>query len=364
MSEYNTIASAMSELSDCVDTAERNLSRTRRARRAAWKSPTLTNSWAVFGAAPTYEQIGYALDNDGYVHLKGLLKSGASGTSAFTLPTGYRPVRDTQVAIAASGGLAYVLIGVDGTVKPTNSTNSAVLTYASLSGVSFRLREGDGEVPLGTHDLTYEHYPLTTSQPASARVDLSGMTNLSGVVKWGTAPSTTNNNIFRVRQDLGLHWRNIFYAYVSGATSGLTRVDIVHDICSYISGISPTNYMILNSIKWPSPDLFLTSFSNATYSAGVSNYTTVPTYQTGIRAVKDTMGRCWVGGIVNTTNNTLNSAVAVLPVGYRPTSRIVMTAMGNNAYVPMNIYNDGSITLNAAGTSPMMINHCFWLDNG
>ena len=107
MNDYSTIASALSELNDCVETTERNLSRTRRARRAAWKTPTFTNSWVNFGASPTYELAGYALDNDGYVHLKGLIKTGATATSAFTLPVGYRPVRDMQVAIAASGGLAY-----------------------------------------------------------------------------------------------------------------------------------------------------------------------------------------------------------------------------------------------------------------
>jgi hypothetical protein len=317
-----------------------------------------------FGASPTYELAGYALDNDGYVHLKGLIKTGATATSAFTLPVGYRPVRDMQVAIAASGGLAYVLIGADGTVKPTNSTSSAVATYASLSGVSFRVREGEGEVPLGTHDTTYEHYPLSTSQPATARVDLSGIVNLSGVVKWTTAPAATNNNIFRVRQDLGTHWRMNFPAYSSGTTNGLTRIDVAHDVFSYVVGVSPTNYMVLNGIKWPSPDLLLTSFSTATLSAGATPYTSVPTYPTVLRVVKDMMGRCWIGGIVNTTNNANGNSIAVLPSGYRPTSRIIMTGMSNNAYTPINVYSDGTVTFNATGASPVIINHCFWLDNG
>ncbi|KKK52619.1 hypothetical protein LCGC14_3103070, partial [marine sediment metagenome] len=53
-----------------------------------WIAPTLLNSWVNYAA--TYDTTGYMKDGFGFVHLKGLVKSGVAGT-IFTLPVGYRP---------------------------------------------------------------------------------------------------------------------------------------------------------------------------------------------------------------------------------------------------------------------------------
>jgi hypothetical protein len=61
------------------------------ARRSgeAWTAVTFTNSWADYGS--TYAPAAYRKDAQGYVHLRGLIKSGTLGSAAFTLPAGFRP---------------------------------------------------------------------------------------------------------------------------------------------------------------------------------------------------------------------------------------------------------------------------------
>lgn len=54
----------------------------------AWITPTLLNNW-VEGTAWTAPK--YMKDNFGFVHMKGSIKNGLSGSIAFTLPIGYRP---------------------------------------------------------------------------------------------------------------------------------------------------------------------------------------------------------------------------------------------------------------------------------
>lgn len=55
----------------------------------AWVIPTFTNGWTNYHA--TWSQARYAKLRGGYVYMEGLIMGGANGTSAFTLPVGYRP---------------------------------------------------------------------------------------------------------------------------------------------------------------------------------------------------------------------------------------------------------------------------------
>ncbi|QDP44227.1 hypothetical protein KGG70_gp57 [Streptomyces phage Celia] len=58
------------------------------ANDTGWITPTLINSWVVYGSpytAPAYRKI------NGRVFLKGLVKNGSVGFSIFILPVGFRP---------------------------------------------------------------------------------------------------------------------------------------------------------------------------------------------------------------------------------------------------------------------------------
>jgi hypothetical protein len=99
----------------------------------AWIAATLGNGWVNVGG---YATAGYMKDPLGFVHLKGVIGTGASGTTAFTLPAGYRPGAS---GLHSGGGInvtaptaVVVYIGSDGTVSPYYSAGSS-----GLSGITF-----------------------------------------------------------------------------------------------------------------------------------------------------------------------------------------------------------------------------------
>lgn len=96
-------------------------------------APTLLNSWVNSGGSS--QTAGYWKDPFGDVHLQGLIKDGTVGTSAFTLPLGYRPTKNETFAVIANGSANFVGVNSDGTV-PISVTASNV--YVSLAGITFR----------------------------------------------------------------------------------------------------------------------------------------------------------------------------------------------------------------------------------
>jgi hypothetical protein len=97
--------------------------------------PAFTNSWVNYGSS--YNTAGYMKDSLGFVHLKGLIKSGTIGSSALTLPAGYRPAKYEIFAPANVNTIAAGRLNLqtDGTVVPASpSTNG----WVSLDGVVFK----------------------------------------------------------------------------------------------------------------------------------------------------------------------------------------------------------------------------------
>lgn len=101
-----------------------------------WTAPTLLNSWVNAGSGRP--NAGYLLDAIGYVHVQGRVKSGASGTTAFQLPPGFRPFDSLEFPVVASNAaataidIAYLLIDSSGNVQPNDNTNTAVTTFCDL----------------------------------------------------------------------------------------------------------------------------------------------------------------------------------------------------------------------------------------
>lgn len=91
---------------------------------AAWIAPTLVNSWVNVGG--TAATAGYLKDPIGFVHLRGRIHGGTSGSTAFTLPAGYRPsATDYYSGVIATGASpGYVVIEADGTVLVGSGSGS------------------------------------------------------------------------------------------------------------------------------------------------------------------------------------------------------------------------------------------------
>lgn len=98
-----------------------------------WIAPTLVNSWINYGAP--YDVAGYRKDSFGFVHLKGLIKSGTAtaGTVLFTLPAGYRPGATGLFDAQSNGSLGRVDVNSSGQVTIQVGTNA----WISLNGITF-----------------------------------------------------------------------------------------------------------------------------------------------------------------------------------------------------------------------------------
>lgn len=101
----------------------------------AWNAPTLLNSWVNFAGG--YLAAGYYRDAMGVVHLRGMIKSGVVGSSAFDLPAGYRPTAQTRFACESNSGHGVVVVqSATGSVVPGVGSNA----WFSLDGITFDTR--------------------------------------------------------------------------------------------------------------------------------------------------------------------------------------------------------------------------------
>lgn len=95
----------------------------------AWTAPTLQNGWTNSGGVN--QTAAYRLNSrTGNVEIVGLITGGASGTAAFTLPAGFRPVAGN--AFATQGG-GTVVVTAAGLVIVTPGGGASIW----LNGVTF-----------------------------------------------------------------------------------------------------------------------------------------------------------------------------------------------------------------------------------
>ena len=98
-----------------------------------WLNAATVNSWTLYASG--YAPAGYAKDNNNVVHLRGGISGGSSGSTAFTLPVGYRPNHYLFLPIyTVSGSVGSVEITPAGAVEPFGSSASS---YTGLDGISF-----------------------------------------------------------------------------------------------------------------------------------------------------------------------------------------------------------------------------------
>lgn len=95
-----------------------------------WIAPTLQNSWVNYDS--NHAQAGYMKDSEGFVHLRGLIKSGSTG-NIFVLPAGFRHSKHTHFPTVSNGTFAYLRVDQNGQVSATGYNN----TWLSMDGVTF-----------------------------------------------------------------------------------------------------------------------------------------------------------------------------------------------------------------------------------
>lgn len=97
--------------------------------------PAFVGTWTNYGSG--YEVASFYRDPFGRVHLSGLVKSGTSGTTIFSLPGGYRP-RARELFVIDTGNPGDTLGRIDVTATGDVIHISGGTTYVQLHGISFR----------------------------------------------------------------------------------------------------------------------------------------------------------------------------------------------------------------------------------
>lgn len=101
----------------------------------AWTDVSFSNSWVNYGSG---QDVQYRLNGD-KVELRGRMKDGTLGATAFTLPADFRPPEDESfIQTASGGGIARVTIGSGGTVTVVNAY-SVTNAFVSLANISFSI---------------------------------------------------------------------------------------------------------------------------------------------------------------------------------------------------------------------------------
>jgi hypothetical protein len=103
--------------------------------------PAFENAWVNFGTA--WSRAGFYKDLHGVVHLTGTITGGASASTAFTLPDGYRPSRNLFLPVANGD---FLFVRSNGAVQATYAINTSNGDIG-LDGLSFRVGAGTASAP-------------------------------------------------------------------------------------------------------------------------------------------------------------------------------------------------------------------------
>jgi len=124
----NSWFNGTSELVNIANLAQLKADKT----QEAWITPTLQSGWLEYGAG--FETVRYMKDQFGFVHLKGLVKSGTVGVVCMTLPAGYRPSATQHIATASNNAFGFVTISNLGVVAIMGGSN----VWFSLNNITFK----------------------------------------------------------------------------------------------------------------------------------------------------------------------------------------------------------------------------------
>lgn len=101
--------------------------------QTGWISPTtLAGAWQNYNLT-LFHGFGYRVMPDGVVKLRGMVKSGTTGTAVYNLPLNLRPIRHLLTTSQCSGGICRIDIRSDGDIRIYASANA----WVSLDNISF-----------------------------------------------------------------------------------------------------------------------------------------------------------------------------------------------------------------------------------
>ncbi len=121
--ELNRFADMLSELARRVADAERSI-----GRATPWTAVTFVNAHVNYGAG--FQTVQYRKQGD-MVQVRGLFRTGAVGSTVFTLPVGFRP--PASLGFVVDSNSAFGRINVDPSGQVVLAAGSTASTWTNFS---------------------------------------------------------------------------------------------------------------------------------------------------------------------------------------------------------------------------------------
>lgn len=353
------LASELKSLNDRVYSLERRGTYPPAVADSSWNvvgavgQPAFTNSWVNFDATGvTWPLAAYRVDSEGWVVMRGLIKSGASTTSAFTLPAAYRPQVPFSIRANANDAGGYITVTTAGQVIPFGA---AAGTFTSLSQVMFPIWTLNDLRSYRNTWAAYTGSPAGAGDPVGIRqsrfvLRRSGMWETTGVTKgWSgsSGDSPWANGI--ALNGYGPDYADIYN--VVNDTYAVSRVDIGSDqMWPNLGAASSGNYHILGGIRWPDPSIEQQFIAMTLLNAWTNFGWGGPQYLGPATYYKDTNGYVHLRGVIKHAAGTATTQIATLPAGYRPGARSMFMVSGAAGAYGIDVYANGDVIPRNAST--------------
>ena len=308
----------------------------------ATDEPAFENSWVNYGGG-TYDTAAFRIDAEGWVHLKGLVKSGTSATTMFTLPEGYRPPTATGISpdrhgVTMNEGTkpSFVKITQAGEVSVT--TVAGTTNWASLSGIQF---------PVGPREGWDRRNLTGVSIDADANSEVphmtrrrNGFTVLNGVVD--AEPAGTIPFLGDLQPDYSINFP------IRDSTSTAKRARISRRL-GYAPVGATTNYGILD-VEWGLPENEHKWIDATMLNSWVAyGQTASDLYLTG-QYMKDEFGFVHLRGFIK-SGSSATATMFTLPEGYRPAMRQIFSTWSQAGLCRMDVRSTGTVSAIAGGST-------------
>lgn len=300
-----------------------------------WAPLILINGWTDY--ANGYNTAAYTKTKSGIVIFKGLIRN--SGTPVpndvvATLPRDYRPTGRLLFGTStANAGNSTARIDISPSAQGTDvifGTGGGAGWY-SLDTVRYVPHNPTGtkvtptlQNGFGVYGGSFEP-PTYTQDPTTKRVTIQGLLN-NGNLANGTV-------IFTIPVAL----RPSLYQHHPSQSSSFSHLGIDPASGLLAKGDGSTSYYSINTSYLPSSVTGWSSLALANNWAWYGGQFSTPQY------VKTSDGLVQLKGLVSAGSTGYDTAIATLPVGYRPKARILSAVANNGVYARIDILPNGEI---------------------
>lgn len=329
-----------------------------------WIAPTLLNSWVRYDAAsPAYNTPGYYKDRWGWVHLRGLVKSGANSTVIFTLPATHKPARRVARTICwdNAGGFMLINPGTGDVALFKGGAGGTPATFAQLDGISFPGPDlMDGRLwhqPIyganygrdGTYTTDASYWP-----PAAMKNPFNGIWTYHGILTGATAIGT-------IIQLPGPRFQTLSQHITLGVTNtgafGVADIRYGGNVQTNLmqaAGAVSTSGLVLGNVYHPDEYTETNLFTAVTFQNSWENYSGVNSDQASAGYYKDDSGMVWLKGLIKKSPYnaaaTANQILFTLPAGYRPAGtgidgKYIFATASNSIFGRVDVYPNGDVVV-------------------